>query len=355
MADIDEMVTFLECTAKVNRAITLPFLQRRTGLQVVDAGQDHGMVVTDADKKVSLYLLDGGLEGVPGVREKYPGSFSEEDDNPEARKKATIIIQIDPLDGTGDMVDTYATPHVVSPTTLVSKLTRTSKNEPFRPVAGFIFNVLDGFAIVSDGQNVVLYQVDETGRLQEVKYERTEPTIWTPGNGIPVSINRRLSYTQHAFDGPFMNYLEAHRINVQMVDVGGAGTQALNLFRNYFKPTDVKGRGARVFNNLPLLTILFNAQPDWKTWDTDATDVIARALGLENATSIWGEALTANAANPTLNEMHHTTGYVLSTSPQLRQAMTTAAVDFQRRNPDANLLAKDYGHARAMTARYVAK
>ena len=85
------------------------------------------MIVTEADKKVSQYLLDGGIQGIAGVRKQYPGSFSEEDDSPE-RLQVAEIYQIDPIDGTGDMVDTYKSSNVKGPTTLVSKLIRESPN-----------------------------------------------------------------------------------------------------------------------------------------------------------------------------------------------------------------------------------
>ena len=85
-----EMVHVLERVAQVNRAVTLPFIQKKTGLQVVSQGADHGMIVTEADLNVSKSLL-------APLRDDYPGSFSEEDDSPQ-RLKSTELYQVDPID-----------------------------------------------------------------------------------------------------------------------------------------------------------------------------------------------------------------------------------------------------------------
>lgn len=328
-----EMVHILENVAKVNMAVTLPFIQKKTGLQVVSHGADHGMIVTEADLNVSKSLLGP-------LRENYPGSFSEEDDSAQ-RLKSTEIYQVDPIDGTGDFVDTYQSSKVTGPTTLVSRLKRKSLTDKFVPVAGLIFDAVHEIALVSDGTEVGLYKVRADGKIEEVKFEGTEPK-----KGDKVKINRRVSYPQLTFDGPFMDYLKAQGINVQRVNVGGAGIFALQVFRNYIQPKQsVPG-----FSDLEALTIGFNAQPDWKTWDTDPTEVIANALGLPKRTDIYGCLLTANAANEKLSDMHHKTGYILSTSAQLRGEVVRLAGKFQERNPDCSLLKKDYDYKNAIVA-----
>lgn len=302
------------------------------------------MVVTEADLNVSRFLLNGGL-GHNGFRERYPGSFSEESDS-EDRVKALSILQLDPIDGTGDFVDTYKLKKVTPPTTLVSKLTRNSLQEQFSPVAGFIFDVVNEFALLSDGKNVGLYQVDEGGRLREIKYERTEPEH-TESDTI-IKINRRVSYPQLTFDGPFMGYLRNKGLNIKQIPVGGAGIFALQIFRNYITPLEhVEG-----FSDLETLTMGFNAQPDWKTWDTDPTEIIANALGLPRRTDIYGSGLIANAEAKTLKEMHHTTGYVTSTSRGFQDILVSSAVEFERRNPDCPLLTKDYEYKEAIVSLY---
>jgi len=341
MADnFTEMIHFLEDVAKVNQAITLPFLHKKTGLKILDKGQDHGMIVTQADKKVSQYLLDGGIESIPGIREVYSGSFSEEDDSIE-RVNSLTIYQIDPIDGTGDMVDSYKSSRVVSPTTLVSKLERKNISENFVPVSGLIFDVLNGFGLVSDGNENGLYKI-EGDKIKEIIYEKKEHP-WKDGDTI--KINRRVSYPQLTFDGPFMDYLQS-QFKIERVNVGGAGTFAMQFFRNYIEPKEfVKG-----FSDLETVTLMFNAQPDWKTWDTDPTEVVANALGLPERTDIYGKELKTNASTQKLSNMHHKYGYVLSHDKNLRTELTNLAEEFTRKNPNCLLTKKDYSYKDAIVS-----
>ncbi len=340
-----EMVHFLENVAKVNIAATLPYLEKKTGLTILDKGQDHGMIVTEADKNVSKYLLDGGIQGIPGIREKYPGSFSEEDDSSN-RSNSLIIFQIDPIDGTGDMTDTYKSSKVISPSTLVSKLERKSTSEKFTPVSGLIFDVLNGFGLISDGKNIGLYKIEDD-KIKEIEYERTEHP-WKDEDTI--KINRRVCYPQLTFDGPFMDYIKSRGLNVERnverVNVGGAGTFALQFFRNYIQPK----RFVKGFSDLEIVTLMFNAQPDWKTWDTDPSEIIANNLTLPIRTDIYGAFLKANASAEKLSGMHHTKGYVLSPDNNLRIELTTLAEEFQLKNPNCPLTKKDYDYKKEILA-----
>lgn len=343
-SNFDEMLEILEQVTKINRRITRPFIRKKTGLKIVEKGEDHGMVVTEADLNVSKFLLNGGLD-YRGFRKRYPGSFSEENDSAN-RIKALSILQLDPIDGTGDFVDTYKLKKVTPPTTLVSKLTRNSLQEPFKSVAGFIFDIENEFAILSDGNNIILYKIDENGKLREKKYEKTEPE--NIERATEIKINRRVSYPQLTFDGPFMRYLSNKGLNIKQIPVGGAGIFALQIFRNYITPFDhIKG-----FSDLEKLTIGFNTQPDWKTWDTDPIEVIANTLGLPRRTDIYGSGLTANAEAKTLREMYHTTGYVISTSRSLQDLVVTSALEFERRNSDCPLITKDYSYKEAIASLY---
>lgn len=331
-----EMIHFLENVALINRTATLTYLEKKTGLKIISKGEDHGMIVTEVDRKVSQYLLDGEMEmaGIKGIRQNYPGSFSEEDDSSE-RLNSLTIFQIDPIDGTGDMVDTYQSSKVVSPTTLVSKLERKSTSENFVPVSGLIFDVLNGFGLISDGNQIGLYKI-ENEKVKEIKYEKTEHP-WKEEDLI--KINRRVSYPQLSFDGPFMDYIN-DEFKIKRVNVGGAGTFAFQFLRNYIEPKEyVKG-----FSDLETITLMFNAQPDWKTWDTDPTEVIANAFGLPKRTNIYGEELTANASKEKLSDMYHTKGYVLSSDEDLRIELTSLAKEFTRKNPNCVLTKKDYNY-----------
>jgi hypothetical protein len=339
----DEMVNVLGNVATVNRVVTRPFIEKKTGLQVVSEGEDLGNIVTEADKNVSLYLLDGGIKGIKGMREVYKGSFSEEDDSSD-RLNAKTIYQVDPIDGTGDFKLTYTSKNVIGATTLVSKLTRKSLEDKFNPIGGIIFDTLNQIALISDGKQIGLYKVAENAEIQEVPIEIRD---FKHGVRDTQRINRRVCYPQLTFDGAFMKYLqEKGGLEVKRVNVGGAGTLALQFFRNYIHPKEeVKG-----FSDLETISTLFNAQPDWKTWDTDPTEVIANALGLPRRTSVFGEELKANASKKDLNQMHHTQGYVLAPNMELGRYLTDLARDFQHRNPDANLLEKDYDFTKEILA-----
>jgi len=119
----------------------------------------------------------------------------------------------------------------------------------------------------------------------------------------------------------------------------------MQLFRNYIQPTDDFGRD---FATLEPLTILFAAQLDWKTWDTDPTEIVAQTLGLPERTDIYGHSLVANAAEPELSNTHHTEGYVLSTSSHLANVLTEMAGRFEGRNPNCSLTDKDYKYKNAI-------
>ncbi|MDP2925242.1 MAG: hypothetical protein Q8N99_02605 [Nanoarchaeota archaeon] len=141
-------------------------------------------------------------------------------------------------------------------------------------------------------------------------------------------------------------YLKQQGLDIERVPVGGAGIFAMQVFRNFIEPKEnVPG-----FSDLEKLTIGFNCQPDWKTWDTDPTEVIANALNLPPRTDIYGYIPTANASARILSNMHHKTGYVLSTDLELRDTIIKHASKFQKRNPDCPLLKKDYDYTREIFA-----
>jgi hypothetical protein len=256
--------------------------------------------------------------------------------------EALEIIQLDPIDGTGDFADTYQTSKVMPPTTLVSKLTRPTTHDLFQPEWGIIFDVVNEIALVSDGEAVFLFGADEHG-LKEVPYERTKPP-WKEGEVI--YINRRVSYPQLTYDGPFMDFLQKN-LNIVQVPTGGAGIFAMQVFRNYIQPT---GPGAEAFANLQPITIGFNCQPDWKTWDTDPTEVIAAALKMPRRCDAFNNTLHVNAAAQTLAGMHHKSGFVLSTSHLVQMTLCATANDFKDRNRDCPLTAKNYGYKDAIVA-----
>lgn len=346
--DFEEMVEVLKDVVKVNRAVTRPYLEKKTGLKVVSKGRDFGEIVTEADIGISDALLNGhGVKGITGFRQRYLGSFSEEQDYPLERQSALILLQLDPMDGTGDFKKTYQTENVMPPTTLVSKLVRNNVQNSFRPVAGIIFDIVNEVALVSDGSEIGLFAVSTDGIPHSITFRRLEESItWSAmwHDGDTIFINQRTAYPQNNFDREFINFLQTywpvHRIVVKQVPVGGAGIIALQLFRNVIQP--VKFSDIPSFANLRTINICFNAQPDWKTWDTNPTDVIADALGLPPRTTIYGDPITPNAAAPSLKEMHHTNGYVLSTDVRLQAMLCERARAFQEKYPNKPLTEKNY-------------
>lgn len=346
MSHFLDMLEVLELVVKVNRAITLPVLEKKSGLTIVSHGKDFSEVVTQTDLNVSAALLDGGIQGLSGLRSECPGSFSEEQDTKD-RLTALRVRQVDPIDGTGDWVASCRSGDVFSPYTLVSKLERKNVSDPFETVAGLVFDTLHQFALVSDGHQLGLFLVDESGTTCKLDYELITPPAWSWSEDEILYINRRVAYPLLTFDGPFIDYLRGQGIKVQTVEVGGAADMGLRVFRNYLKP---KGPGMEWFYQLQPLTICFNTESVWKTWDTNPLDAIASALGLPPSTDMYGQPLEANAAAPLLTDMFHRTGYVLSTSQALQQRLCELASEFERRNPDCPLRAPHYNYKDAIVA-----
>jgi hypothetical protein len=285
----------------VNRAVTRPVIEKKTGLKVVSSGEDFGQIVTNVDIGVSNALLNGGIQGVEGLRSRYPGSFSEEQDSP-VRRSSLEIYEVDPIDGTGDFQKTYNTPSVMSPTTLVTKLIRESVDDPFRPVAGMIFEIVNQYAIIGDGTSTGLFVAGKDGVVQ-IPIQKIPPSDVK----VPLRINRRFSYPQDVYDNEFPKFLESYLYNVQQVAVGGAGMQALQFFRSIFEPAD---SGAEAFSALKKIDVIFNCQPDWKTWDTDPAMVIARAWDCVLLDNIENNYFVSppNAAAEKMTDMWHRHG-----------------------------------------------
>ena len=342
--DYKEMVEWtLPQVVRINRAITKPVIKKRTGLKIVSEGESFGAIVTNVDIGASQALLEGNIPGVAGLRSLYPGSFSEEQDSPE-RITACNIYEVDPLDGTGDFKKTYDASVIMPPTTLVTKLKRKDSGEPYTPVVSLIFETVHEYGLVSDGTRIGFFTVTPEGEIYEVpcrliKYDRPFDL------SLPIFINRRPAYPQQCFDTKFVPYLREHfRLDIRQVSVGGAGMQALHLFRNYIEPSQ---QDCPAFHKLKPLTISFNAQPDWKTWDTDPADVIAKAIGLPERTTIFGEKISdhaskkkENAAATNLKDMWHPKGCVLSTDGYLQQLICQIAKIVP--NFGDNLLTIDY-------------
>ncbi len=309
--------------ARVVAAVILPAMRKKTGIKLVTAGANFGEVVTEVDVSASHALLYGGIPGVEGLAGRYPGSFTEEQDSPD-RRMATEIYMVDPLDGSGDLAKSVRTDQVISPTVLITKLCRESPNEPFLPVAGMIYHVLGQFALISEGRQVC-FATEEEGsvRIMGVRPIRDRQKG-------QIRYNRRIYYPQSLFDERFTELLYELGIDAVQVPTGGAGLQALQVFRSLVEPV---GK-LEAFTALEPMNISFNCQPDWKVWDTAPTQAIARALdqtggNVRLEVDIFGEQLTANAAAVSPKEMWHRAGTVFTASREIESKLVGAALRFR--------------------------
>ncbi|MEN9552355.1 MAG: hypothetical protein RI935_732 [Candidatus Parcubacteria bacterium] len=334
MTHFTEMVEWvLPQVVAVNRAVTRPVIEKKTGLRMLSTGSDFGQIVTHVDVGVSNALLDGGVPNVEGLRTRYSGSFSEEKDSPK-RVSSLVIYQVDPIDGTGDFQKTYNTQQVMPPTTLVTKLSRKSVTDPFVPVAGMIFEILNEYAIVGDGTRTGLF-VAGKNVVNEVPIRKASPR----STGLPLRVNRRFSYPQDVYDNKFPQFLKEHSCDIQQVAVGGAGMQMLHFLRHIFEPAD---SGAGAFLSLDPIDVIFNCQPDWKTWDTDPGKVITSAWDCVFYEHIKEQfdAVVPNAAAEKLSDMLHRGGCRFGDKSEKLQILTQHASRFESLGYD--LLSKNY-------------
>jgi len=316
------------------RRAILPHLKER-GIKIVRQGNSLGEIVTDMDIESNRLFLDGDHKiNFPGFHTLYPGSFTEEEDS-GYRLESDVVYENDPCDGTGDAVKTAGSKNPIWPTNLTTKLVRNSETGLFVPTAGLIYSVVGEYGIVSDGRELFLGVPDEKRRFKKIPTKKIGHI-----ESKKVSVNWRESYPQNNLYSNFYQFMQDEGWEIKKVRCGGAGDQALRLVRGCLEP--VNKEWADDFFNLEPIDIIFNAQPDWKTWDTDPTCVIGKALGWPEPTDIYGHNLTANAANQNFKDMHHTTGTVFSSSTELAGQFIELARKFMDKFPNNSLLEKNY-------------
>ena len=147
------------------------------------------------------------------------------------------------------------------------------------------------------------------------------------------------------------------------IATGGAGRQIMQFLRNFMEPIDPAGDA---FKKLEPLSVIFNVQPDWKTWDVDPLLAIAPS---QMPVTYTGESLREwNAANrrmtlPKLADprdlspwddaektMQLNQGFVVAINPSLQNYMTQLARDFEFYNPSCPLRSTDYEYKKAIMA-----
>lgn len=352
MGRLDEMVevVFPLVAYAARTAVRAKLVSR--GVEIVSAGRDLGEIVTDMDLDASRVLLDDGERRFRGLRSIYAGSFSEEQDSP-MRREARALYEVDPCDGTGDAVATKDndSDEVMSPTVLVTFLERGSVSSLFRPVVGLIYHVLGEFAVIGGEGRVLVGKADHDGRFVEVAHRVNMGITWHDFR--PLRIGCRTAYQQHVAHKSFLPFLEEQCesnyplwpwCSVLVVPVGGAGLQALQLLRSVISLDDPDDIPA--WTKLEQIDIIWNTQPDWKTWDTDPIEAIAAALGFPlRPTSVDGRLVwDTNASNATLSDMHHKSGWVLAANPRVQQCVLITAADWGDGGEHllGDLLKKDY-------------
>ncbi len=320
----------LSIVTQIAHSVTRPAMLAKAGMKTISGGDDHSLVATNVDISTSMALLHGYGDFL-GFHTNYPGSFSEEnDDQSPLRSRALQVIQVDPLDGTGDMKDSINGPRPVAPTLLISHLVRTETTAKFSVAGGIIYNPLHGYGIASDCKEVMLFVDNGDGGAKIIKHRVTAPQ-----RGQSLFLGRRVSYPQLVPDGPWVQFLKNTGLNVQVVPTGGAGLVALQFFRNFIEPAE---EGAPYFRDLQPVSAIVNCMDRWKTWDTDPTVAIARALGLPVMTDMFGHNLTANASAADRTEMWHKQGTLLCANPAIQEQIAALAINFVDRNPDCPLI-----------------
>lgn len=302
-------------------------------LNALENPGDISTIVTVQDRAISRLFLQEGIGKWPGVQMALPGSFSEEMDS-QGRAKELTVIQLDPIDGTGDLNKSTHPDYaefrkrtgIVRPygaTNLVSKLERRTADEPFTSTSGLIFDFIDEVALIGDGETAELYRA-ENGKLTPIRFRLQQRNYRV---GEPIRIGKRVAYPHEGFD-EFLRYLrEKKNLNLKVVTIGGAGRAALQVFRTNMHPDGAVPNDYRD----TALDVLFNAQPDHKTWDLDPTLAIYGTLGVTKPTDVYGDPLTANAAVPELRPgAWHTNGYIYSARGKgLHDMMAQYARDFE--------------------------
>lgn len=308
-----------------------PILNKKMGMTVVDAGADFWEIQTKQDLQLSELLINS-------VCKRYPGSFSEEKDSP-LRTGEKEIYQIDPMDGTWDVKHTLGLygndiSKLTPSTILISKLMRDNTEEDFKPKASIIFEMINNFAFISDWEETEIYKFSKEGEPTKVEFEK-KSYIWTPDQWI--DINRRSAYLQENYDHFIWQLSEKLWFDVRPKHVWWAWTFPLQLLANYIRTEEF----IPWFSNLEPISIWFNAQPDWKTWDTDPSVPLLNTFWFNEFTDIKGKPLTQNASQKNLkSDLVHTSWVVMSDNKELAKMLTDQVIKFEERC--GSILEKNY-------------
>lgn len=330
MSRLQEMRQYALFVDAINREV----FKGGLGLNALENPHDISTIVTIQDKAISRLFLQDGIDRFEGVQKRRPGSFSEEMDSAE-RANAPEAVQLDPIDGTGDLNKSTHPDYaefrrqngITKPygaTNLVSMLERNSTSEGFVPTTGMIFDFVDEMVLLGDGETIDLYRIDN-GRFISIPFKLRQREY---KQGEPIRIGKRVAYPHEGFD-KFLQYLkDEKKAELQIVTIGGAGRSAMQLFRTNMDadgpvPDDYKDTA---------IDVMFNAQTDHKTWDLDPTLAMYGPLRVTRPTDVYDKELTANASAPELKPgAWHQNGYLYSARGRvLHHLMAVWARDFER-------------------------
>lgn len=263
--------------------------------EVFRKGYDHEIVsqpghissiVTNKDTGISDYFLNTGLPGFPAYRSRagWEASFSEEDDPklPAGYPLRCAInyngtfAQIDPIDGTGDLVKNVRETGKPTGASILGSII-----QGCTPVAGMIY--------LFPEQKMLLGTPDTGPRLYYVDGDKLVEEHFTRKRKLPtgrVRINRRPAYPLPHLDD-FFNYLqEQDRRQVEIVDLGGAGDALAHLI-------------------LGDIDFVFTGHGNWKTWDTDPAIAMGARITQDDGETyslrycdLYGGKLVATTRHP---------------------------------------------------------
>ena len=329
--NIEELRELLPLIYACNKLVIGPVLNQKIGMEVIKSWKTFWEIQTSQDLQLSELLIDA-------MSQKYPWTFSEEKDS-ELRTTENTIYQIDPLDWTWDLkytlgISDWDNKKITPSTILISKLERENNAQNFKSKASIVFDMINEFAFISDWKEIELYKFNKQWEPQEVKTEVIDYT-WKPEDWI--NINRRTAYLQKNYD-QFVSSLSKNLwLDINTIPVWWAWTFILHLLKNYIKTE----QNVDWFTDLKPLSIWFNAQPDWKTWDTDPASPLLELFWLKEITDIYGEPIKQNASQKDIKkDLVHTEWCVLSTNEEISYILTTEAKKF--RDKSKNLLEINY-------------
>jgi len=181
-------------------------------------------VVTEADLKASEYVLSR-------VREKFPGSYSEEHKHPD-RFEGDLLWQLDPVDGTQEFIDGYSDKYAFHVALLQRQTGRT-----YLPVAGIIYLPGVDKLWFEDGSGIV--------NFVHKGVEKPLPTL----RRDKLLCAQRLAIPSQNAEKIYRHLGSRLGLNVEIVETGATGATVsallegqvnlLLLDRNYSKDWDV--------------------------------------------------------------------------------------------------------------------